>query len=115
MKIIELLENIQMPSDKARDKLSFDLKDDLEFFMRNDDDFYRRHYYPHVVKCKRFLESGKKIDPKMFEKLVNHAYECYTKKFPIRELPDKLEENLCEKICQHLHTEELKHIKNKVY
>ena len=61
------------------------------------------------------MESGRKLGPKAFKKLVNHAYECYSKKFPIRELPDLLEEELCEKICNTLHQEEVKYIKEKVY
>ena len=115
MKIIELLEDIQLPSEKKDDQLSFDLEDDLEFFMRNDDDFYRRHYYPHLVKCKNYMESGKHLGPKAFKKLVNHAYECYTKKFPIRQLPDNLEEDTCNNICSKLLRDEVKYIKEKVY
>jgi len=115
MKIIELFEDFQLPSEKKDDKLPFDLKDDLEFFMRNDDDFYRRHYYPHIIKCKNYMESGKNLGPRAFKKLVNHAYECYTKKFPVRQLPDSLEEDIVNKICSKLHNEEVKYIKEKVY
>ena len=115
MKIIELLEDIRKPSEVKDGKVPFDLKDDLEFFMRNDDDFYRRHYYPHVVKCKHYMESGRTINPMAFKKLVNHAYECYSKKFPVRELPDSLEEDMCKKIFNKLHQEEVKYIKEKVY
>ena len=115
MKIVELLENIELPSERKDDKLHFDLKDDLEFFMRNDDDFYRRHYYPHIIKCKKFMESGKRLGPGAFKKLVDHAYECYTKRFPIRQLPDTLEEELASKLCSKLYNDEVKYIKEKIY
>ena len=115
MKIIELLENIQLPSEDQGNKPQFDLKDDLEFFMRNDDDFYRRQYYPHIIKCKRYIESGKTLNPKAFRQLVDHAYECYTKKFPIRELPDTLEEEVRTQLCNKLTHDETKHIKDKIY
>jgi hypothetical protein len=116
MKIQDLFENIPSTIAKEdKDKLPFDLADDLMFFMRNDNDFYRRHYYPHVVKCISHVKQGNNLSPAVFKPMVNHAYECYTSKFPMRELPESLEEDVCEDICTKLRTEESKHIKDDIY
>lgn len=115
MKIQDLFENIPTTISTEGDKLPFDLADDLLFFMRNDDNFYRKHFYPHVVKCIGHSKQGRDLSPKVFEPMVRHAYECYTNKFPIRQLPDSLDEAMCEKICDQLRKEENKHIKNSIY
>jgi hypothetical protein len=115
MKIKDLFENIphRLPDDQG--KLPFDLADDLMFFMRNDDDFYRRHYYPHIVKIKGHVKQGRDLSSKVFAPMVHHAFECYSQKFPIRELPESLEEDLIDEVCTKLRTEEVKHIKDDIY
>ena len=115
MKIQDLFENIphRLPVDQG--KLPFDLADDLIFFMRNDDDFYRRHFYPHICKIKGHVKQGQNLSPRVFMPMVSHAFECYTKKFPIRELPESLEEDLIEEICTKLRKEEVQHINNNIY
>lgn len=116
MKIQELLENFpgKDPMEK-KEILPFDLADDLMFFMRNDDDFYRKNYYPHIVKCKQHVQQGRDLSSRVFQPLVQHAYEVYQSKFPIRSLPESLDEEMCEEICSQLRTEEFKHISKKIY
>jgi hypothetical protein len=115
MKITDLFENVPHRMAPETDKLPFDLADDLMFFMRNDDDFYRRHYYPHVVKCKSHIKQGNDLSPKVFAPMVQHAYECYSKKFPMRELPESLDGEMLSEICGKLRTEERTHIKKDIY
>jgi hypothetical protein len=115
MKIQDLFENIPNRMTEHGEQLPFDLKDDLIFFMRNDDEFYRRHYYPHVIKCIEHVKQGKNLNSKVFEPMVKHAYECYSQKFNIRELPESLDEEMCNEICSTINTEEHKHINNDIY
>jgi hypothetical protein len=115
MKIQDLFENIPSRLPEKMDQLPFDLQDDLIFFMRNDNEFYRRHYYPHIVKCKHHLNQGQNLSNRVFEPLVRHAFECYSNKFPIRELPESLSEKMCEEICNKIKSEESKNISKKIY
>ena len=114
MKITDLFESLPTRiSQEDPDKLPFDLADDLLFFMRNDDNFYRRNYYPHVTKCVAHIKKGNDVSPKVFEPMVRHAYEAYTKKFPIRQLPEDLEQKVCEEVCKKIREEENKDKKDK--
>lgn len=116
MKIQDLFEGIPMRvGEEDPKKIPFDLGDDLLFFMRNDDDFYRRNYYPHVVKCMSHVKKGHDLTSQVFSPMVRHAYECYTKKFPVRELPEMLEDDVCEEVCNKIRTEEIKNIKDDIY
>jgi hypothetical protein len=115
MKIHELFESTPQKIPEDQGKLPYDLADDLIFYMRNDNDFYRRHYYPHIVKIHGHVKSGKDLSSKVFMPMVQHAFECYMKKFPIRQLPESLEDDVCEDICNKLRTEEVQHIKNNIY
>ena len=116
MKITDLFESLPIRINKEDpDKLPFDLADDLLFFMRNDDDFYRRNYYPHVVKCIAHVKKGNDLSPKVFAPMVKHAYECYTKKFPVRQLPETIEKGICEQVCKKIRDEENKNIKDDLY
>ncbi|NBP58703.1 hypothetical protein EBU71_19610, partial [bacterium] len=47
-------------------KYSFDLGEDLVFYMHNNDDFYRRHFYPILKTCKAQFESGGKFSHRVF-------------------------------------------------
>ena len=97
MRIRELLENIGFNDENfiktAGDKreIDFDLPDDLSHFMHTDDDVYRTHLFPIVNKCKRNISS---VHPSSFKPAVLQSYKLYIKKFPIRELPDQLDEKI---------------------
>lgn len=116
MRIKDLLEGkesddlkwVSVSEDGTREP-NFDVADDLVFFMNNDDDTYRRHTYPSIAKCIKFKESKRQTAPVMFEKAVQESYKNYIKKFPIRELPDELDEKTCKAACDKLHEEFSQH------
>ena len=105
MRIIDLLEGkdfdelefVRKDGDKS--ELDYDLVDDLTFFMNNDDDIYRRLVYPAVQKCVGSIKNKSKINHNIFKTAAVESYKTYVKKFPIRELTDELEDELCNKVC----------------
>jgi len=46
---------------------------------------------------------------------MKECYKLYKKKFPIRELPDMLEEKVCKDACEKLHDETREHIQSGKY
>lgn len=106
MRIRELVENIQDKNHNGiDDQLEYDLADDLLFFMNNDDDTYRRHVYPVMFKAKNAHKNGIKFDRNLFSDVITKAYENYNKKFPRRELPETLPEDISSQICNSLYDE----------
>lgn len=108
MRIIELLESKQDELDPEKNKygLDFDLSEDVVYFMNNDDDTYRRHVYPTIVKCMKQMKDMSQLKPSIFKTATLESYKNYIKKFPqIRELPDSLDEELTNEICDKLHEE----------
>lgn len=114
MRIKDLLEGkdfdkdmdfVQSEGDKK--VLNYDLIEDLTFFMNDDDDTYRRHVYPSIVKCLDKIKNKQDTSPSLFTNAVRESYKNYIKKFPIRELPDELEEKLLKDACKKMH-EDLK-------
>lgn len=102
MRIQELLESVEDKNHNGiNDKLEFDLIDDLFFYMNNDDDIYRRHVYPAVHQFKQARRSGNSIQQNLFGDAVTKAYESYCKKFPLRELPTELPQDISEKVCEN--------------
>jgi hypothetical protein len=83
--------------------INYDLIEDLTFFMQNDDDVYRRYLYPKVADCVENLKAKHAIKPAMFKTAVESSYKQYIKNYPIRHLPDSLEEEICTEICKKLH------------
>ena len=103
------------PKEGGGREINYDIVDDLTHFMHHDDHAYRRHLYPIIA---RFLDlRERKITPKasIFKPAAEQCYEVYTKKFPIRELPDNIDKELCEKVCNKLHEEILDHIADGKY
>jgi hypothetical protein len=96
-------------------ELDFDLEEDLIHFMNHDDNVYRRHTYPAIARCLDYKESKRPTKKEIFKPAVESSYKLYTEKFPIRELPDKLDEKLCDKICAKIHEDVLEHISNGKY
>ena len=121
MRINELLENKHFKEDDFVQKtgegreLNFDLAEDLIHFMNQDDDVYRRHTYPAIANCVDKLESKRDPSIGIFKPAVENSYKIYVKKFPIRELPDNLDEELCKQICEKIHEEVVQHINDGKY
>lgn len=116
MRIRELLEAKDfndldfVKKDGDESNIDYDLVEDLVFFMNNDDEVYRRHVYPAVVKCTRGIETNQSTSPSIFRRAVLDSYKAYTKEYPIRELPDDLDKDICEEVCSKMHEEVCKHI-----
>lgn len=96
-------------------EIDYDLADDLIFFMNNDDHAYRRFLHPVIAKCTDAHKSKKKHKSSIFEPAVKSSYQAYVKKYPIRELPDTLDKDELEKICDKLHDEVHEHIADGKY
>lgn len=117
MRIEELLENKtykidEFSPDKNKYGLDFDLVEDMTYFMNNDDDTYRRHVYPAVIKCIKKIKSGNRVDPSIFEEAASECYKDYMKKYPIRQLPDMLDEELTFNICEKMYKEVCQHVED---
>jgi len=83
--------------------------------MNEDDDVYRRHTYPAIANCLNKISAKRKSDTKTFELAVKESYKIYTRKYPIRELPDDIDSKMCEQVCSKIHEEVLKHISDGKY
>jgi hypothetical protein len=116
MRIRELLEAKDfndldfVKKDGDKTDIDYDLVEDLVFFMNNDDETYRRHVYPVVAKCTRSIELNKSTSPSIFKNAVLDSYKSYTKEYPIRELPDTLDSDVCQEVCSKMHEEVCKTI-----
>lgn len=109
MRIRELLEGKKfndldfVKQDEEGTGINYDLIEDLAFYMHNDDDIYRRHTFPSVMRCIEGLKAKKQLNPTVFKSAVEESYKNYIKKFPIRHLPDSLDEEQCLEVCKKLH------------
>ena len=121
MRIQELLESTNFKEEdfvkKTGDKeeIDYDLPDDLVHFMHNDDHTYRRHVYPVIVKCIHQMKAKKPTQSKMFAEAIKECYKIYSKKFPIRALPEELSEEQLEETCGKFHDELVTHVKDGKY
>lgn len=121
MRIQELLENANFKEEdfvkKTGDKteLDYDLSEDLVHFMHNDDNAYRRHVYPVIAHCLHLMKTKKPTQSKMFAEAIKECYKIYSKKYPIRVLPDELEEEQLKEACGKIHDDFLKHVKDGKY
>jgi hypothetical protein len=61
------------------------------------------------------MSAKHKPSANMFELAVKESYKIYTRKYPIRELPNEIDSNVCEQACSKMHEEVLKHISEKKY
>ena len=108
MRIVELLEGKDLKElefvkkDPNGTNIDFDLVEDLTFFMNHDDDMYRRHVYPLIAKCIEHINAKEKIDPMMFKPAVKECYRQYVEEYPIKELPESLEDKTCKEICKKM-------------
>lgn len=121
MRIRELLESkyfndndFVTPTENGRE-LNFDLAEDLIYFMNHDDDVYRRHVFPSIAKCIDYFNENRPTKAGMFRPAVEKSYQIYAKKYPIRELPESLDEEMCKEICTKIHEEFKQHIADGKY
>lgn len=103
------------PKDSLNQQLGYDLKEDLMCFMTHDPEFYRKEYFPVMHKFKQYVESGRQVQSRAFKSLVEKAYNQYQKKFPVEGLESDLPKDVCEEVCNHIHEQETKHIKDGHY
>ena len=121
MRIQELLEGKKfndldfVTKENGKRSINFDLVEDLVHFMNQDDDVYRRHTYPAIANCLDKISAKRKPSANVFALAVKEGYKIYTRKYPIRELPDEIDSNVCEQACSKMHEEVLKHISEKKY
>jgi DNA mismatch repair ATPase MutL len=121
MRIRELLEGFNfkegdfVKQNNNNSELDYDLAEDLVHFMHNDDTAYRRHTYPAIMKCADSVKRKAPTSSKMFAEAMKECYRLYKKKFPIRILPEELDNDICEEACQKMHEEALEHISSGKY
>lgn len=121
MRIVELLEGKKFNDldfvnrSEGKNEINYDLAEDLSFFMQNDDDTYRRHMYPAIAKCLEMVKHKKKVSPMFFNNAVKESYKNYVKKYPIRELPESLDDKACKEICEKVHDDFCKHYEEGKY
>lgn len=96
-------------------EIDFDLAEDIVFHMNNDDDTYRKHVYPSVTKCLSVIKSKKKSSPDIFKDAVIESYKSYIKEYPLRELPDELDEKTLKEACKKMYDEVLGHHRDGKY
>lgn len=117
MRIIELFENAdfdeKMYVNTSDGLIDYDLAEDLVFFMNNNDDVYRSTVYPAVIKCLETLKQKKSAKPSIFKQAAVECYKTYQQKFPIRSLPETLDEALCNEVCKKMFDEICKSEDNK--
>jgi hypothetical protein len=121
MRIRELLENkffkdldFVKSTEKGRE-LDFDLVEDLVHFMNHDDDVYRRHVYPSIANCLDRANSKRSINSDVFKPAVESSYKLYVKKFPIRELPESLDDKTVNNICKKMQEDFKQHLADGKY
>jgi len=112
-KIFNDLDFVKQTGDKR--ELDYDLIEDLVYFMNNDDELYRREVYPAIVKCLVGSKTKKIPEASIFRPAVEKSYKIYLQKFPIRELPENLDNELLSKVCKKMHEEVKQHISDGKY
>jgi hypothetical protein len=99
----------------ADDEYSFDLAEDLIYFMHNNDDFYRKRFFPVLNLCKKQFDQGQSFSHRVFRPIVTKAYSMYKDEFPLRELRDDLEKEMVEEICKKIHESEMTNMREGAY
>lgn len=121
MRIRELLEGKDfndidfVRQDGDEQTLDYDLAEDLIHYLNNDDQLYRRLVYPVVHKCVENIKANKKVNPSIFKHVALEAYKSYVQKFPIRLLPNDLEDEMCTEVCKKMHEDLCKHVEEGKY
>ena len=121
MRITELLEGTNFNDIKFvkangnKREIDFDLAEDLIHFMNNDDDVYRRQTHPAIMRCVDRISLKQPTSHNIFKPAIENSYKLYIKKYPIRELPDTMEEEQCVEACKKMHEAVCGHIKDGKY
>lgn len=109
MRIQDLFENIDFDEtpflNKEEGTIDYDLAEDLAFFMNNDDDVYRRTVYPAVAQCIEAFEKKKSVRPSVFKQAALESFRAYAAKYPIRTLPEELDDDICNEVCEKMYKE----------
>jgi hypothetical protein len=100
---------------KDDDEYTFDLAEDLIYFMHNNDDFYRKSFFPVLNLCRKQFDNGQTFSHRVFRPTVTKAYKMYQHEFPLRELRDELDKDMIEEICKSIHETELKNMREGMY
>jgi hypothetical protein len=90
-------------------EINYDLVDDIAHFMEQDDHCYRRFFHPALDRFLHVRENKKDPKPEIFKEAVKECYKIYVQKFPIRELPDELDEDTLGQVCEKLYDEHSTH------
>jgi hypothetical protein len=121
MRIQELLEgkffndlDFVKPNENGRE-IDYDITEDMAYFMNHDDHAYRRHTHPAIMHCVDNMKRHVKPKADVFEPAIKECYKMYIKQFPIRELPNDLDEETIKQICDKMHEEVLQHIGDGKY
>lgn len=120
MRIDELLESVENNLDQgqqnAKDKeVDFDLVEDLVFFLNNDDDTYRRNTHVAIEKCLGKIKANERTHPSIFKIAVLKGYKNYLDKYDVPQLPDSLDEQVCEEVCKAMHDRTCKNAEEGKY
>lgn len=121
MRIRELLEgkffkddDFVTKNDDGRE-INFDLVEDLVHYLNTDDTVYRRHTFPGIAKCIDIRERKKKPAASIFKAAVEEGYKSYIREYPIRELPQNIDEETCKEVCDKLREVVCKDIEDGKY
>lgn len=122
MRIRELLEgkhfkeaDFVSPKEEGGREINYDLVEDLIHFMTENDMIYRRYVFPSIAKFSDLKEAHKEPKPSTFEQTVKESYKAYVKEFPIRELPDEIDEDICKQVCDKMYEQVSQHYADGVY
>lgn len=83
-------------------EVDYDVINDLIVFINNYDPFYRSKVIPLIAACVDLRNQHKKISIDLFKPVVKEGYKLYCAEYPIRELPDQLDDADLKKACSAL-------------
>ena len=107
MKITELLEGSNfndldfLENTPNGHQINFNLVNDLVYFMHENDDIYRRYTYPAILKYAKLRKQHSNA-ASVFKTAVIAGYAKYIREFPIRELPDRIDNAVLTQTCNAL-------------
>jgi hypothetical protein len=96
-------------------EIAYDVADDLVFFMNNDDAVYRKYTMPIIAACIKLLKAKKRANISVFKDSIVKSYNIYSKQYPIRELPNELDDDTIIDTAKLLYKEIKTDIQNGLY
>jgi hypothetical protein len=109
------MNSLDIISSKDKDKLDFDLIEDVIYFMNNEPKFYRKEYYPFMFKFKKYIDAGKRLKPVVFKPMCEKAFKIYQNKFPQESMHLSLEDSDYKDMCGKLYEKEMSNIEEGHY